>query len=263
MIAPTTGVDQVLAPAALAFRIQAFALPRHVTVLFWATYAVQLPPANPRSLPVYLTRYRSLSPVLDDMMTGDFCSILVSLVSRIWVAHLDRATFVGSFSVFAITAGDLDIAPGIIRSIPIRILAASRSLLIDTISVVSTLYFAEIAEIVSPFTTVCTTPEIGGILSICPILSSSVLSRSLAQRIASVLTPYLFDILLILSSFATVCFLMFLSAISGATRDSDGTGGIFAPELSPPIRMSPVSDIYPSPVTSSRSLYAVMIVDSS
>jgi uncharacterized membrane protein len=158
---------------------------------------------------------------------------------------------------------DRDIAPGIMRSIPIRILAASRRLLIDTISAVSTLYLAEIADIVSPFTTVYTTPDMGGILSICHILSSSVLSRSLAQRIASVLTPYLSDIFLMLSSFLTVCFLIFLLTISLLAGVVDVISVTLCPELPAHIRMRPVSEIYPSPVISSRSLYAVMIVDSS
>ena len=54
-IEPITGVCPVFTPAAFAFRIQALALPRQVTDLFWAIYQVQLPPTNPRDLPVYLT----------------------------------------------------------------------------------------------------------------------------------------------------------------------------------------------------------------
>jgi hypothetical protein len=87
------------------------------------------------------------------------------------------------------------------------------------------------------------TPDTGGILRTCPIVSSSSIERSFAQRIASVLTPYLLEILAMLSREVTVCFLLcfhigasllgietiFLLAITGVESHQ--------------IRISPVSDI--------------------
>lgn len=71
-----------------------------------------------------------------------------------------------AFFATAVFFGVFLMAHGIISSIPIRILPASLRLLTDTISLVSIRYFAEIAEIVSPDLTVCTTPDTGGTLRI-------------------------------------------------------------------------------------------------
>ena len=170
---------------------------------------------------------------------------------------------VGKVSDFHELATVRLIAPGIIRSIPIRILAASRSIFTETISAESILYFAAIPEIVSPETTVCTTPETGGILRTCPIFNSSSNVRSFAHKIASVLTPYLLDILCTLSSALTVCFLteFFVDGAGFDVTDTESGDSLIGSHH--PIRINPVSEIYHSSSESPRSLYAVIMVDSS
>lgn len=130
MIAPGIGFCPTFAQAAFAFLIQAFAFPRHVTLLFCATYHVQFPQANPRDSPVYFTRYRDLSPVALSMTVGfaaGFC------VGTGFSVVFDDVFFSGfGFSTI------LRAAHGIMRSIPFRIDAASRSQLIRTISSGST-----------------------------------------------------------------------------------------------------------------------------
>lgn len=165
-MAPTTGVDPVWTPAALALRIHSFAFHLQVTVLFWAIYQVQFPHTNPRDFQVYFTIYRSLSHVFGEMVTGDFSLILASFESRTCVAAFAIGALAGIASVFHATGTVRFIAPGIIRSIPIFILAASLRVFTETISAELIWYLAAIAEMVSPETTVWTTPEIGGILRI-------------------------------------------------------------------------------------------------
>ena len=85
-MAHTTGVDHVFSQAAFALRIHALAFPLQVTVLFCATYHVQFHPTNPLDLPVYLTRYLSFNPVLEEMVVVHFEVIFASLESFTFVA---------------------------------------------------------------------------------------------------------------------------------------------------------------------------------
>jgi hypothetical protein len=71
--------------------------------------------------------------------------------------------------------------------------------------------------------------------------SSSSIERSFAQRIASVLTPYLSEIEIILSRDFTVCFLLFFFPIVESLVTTVLI--VLLGELSPPIRMRPVSEI--------------------
>ena len=170
--------------------------------------------------------------------------IFASLVSFITVATFVIFVFGRLISGFFTSTGIVFLmAPGIMRFIPVRILAELRRLFTETISVVVTWYFFAISDIVSPPTTVWTTPETGGILSICPILRSSSSSRSFAQSIASILTPYLSDILEILSRDFTICFLVVFVVTPLVSWDTvDGTL-VSEDDESHQIRMSHVSEI--------------------
>lgn len=235
------GVDPVFTPSFFAFRIHEIAFPRHVTFLFWATYHVQFPPTNHRHIPVYFTIYRSFSPVLEEIVVVSLATIFASLLSRTLVAHCTRFTFETGVFVFSMTGILFLIAPGIMRSIPILILALSASILIVMISAASTWYLLAISEIVSPDTTLWITPETGGIMSTCQMVSSSSSERSLAQSIASVLILYISEILRTLSLDFTICFLLVFLLVQPSFPTVVGVTAF--DDVSPPIRMSPISEI--------------------
>ena len=148
MMAPGIGFCHTFAQAAFAFFIQAFAFPRQLTLLFCATYHVQFPQANPRESPVYFTVYRDFSPVAVSISVGLVLGSLVGTGLSILVADV----FAVGLSIFFCSISRA--APGIMRSIPLRIEAASRRLFTRTISSGSTPYRLAISETVSPETTV-------------------------------------------------------------------------------------------------------------
>lgn len=148
-MAPGTGLEPVFTPAARAFHIHCFAFPLHVTFLFIATYAVQFPQANPRVEPVFFTAYRVFMPEPSEAEAIVFCLFTVGFTVF---------TEAVSFDIFEVLCASVSstsrAAPGIIRSTPSRILAASLRLFTRIISSIFTEYRPAICERVSPDFTV-------------------------------------------------------------------------------------------------------------
>ena len=145
MIAPGTGAEPVFIPAARAFHIHCFAFPLHVTFLFIATYAVQFPQANPRVEPVFFTAYRAFIPEPSEEETVAFCLFSVG-----FTVFVEAVSFDTLGALRASVSSTSRAAPGIIRSTPSRILAASLRLFTRMISSIFTEYRPAICERVSP-----------------------------------------------------------------------------------------------------------------